>query len=212
VGAAAGHFLAAARGHGFEVSGIEPAPSVAARARERLGVDVRAGFLEDADLPAESFAAICMWHVLEHLPDPRGAVARVREALRPGGFLFLEVPNVASYWARRRGPRWFHLDPAHHVAHYAPSSLGQLMGDAGLEPVLLESFPALGYLRPARAARPAALAAQARELALLRTAPRRPHPDAHELLRAVARRPTTRTGPLEPVVRRTAARRPQREP
>jgi 2-polyprenyl-3-methyl-5-hydroxy-6-metoxy-1,4-benzoquinol methylase len=188
VGAAAGHFLALAREAGFQVSGIEPAPSVAASARTRQRVDVRTGFLEDAELSPGSFDAVCMWHVLEHLPEPRAALGRAREALRPGGFLFLEVPNVESYWARRSGRDWFHLDPAHHLAHYAPRSLGRLLKLTDLEPVLTETFPALGYLRPGRALRPGALAAQARELALLRTLPRHPHPDSHELLRAVARR------------------------
>ena len=194
IGAAAGHFLDEARRAGFEGIGIEPAPSVAERARERLGVDVRAGFVEEADFPAGSFDAVCGWHVLEHLAEPRAALERIRTWLRPGGYLLLEVPNVDSFYARRRGPRWFHLDPEHHVDHYGPRSLGTLLERAGFDVIGTETFPALGYVRPGRALRPASLAVQAKELIEVRAWPRRPHPSKHELLRASAQVTTAGSG------------------
>jgi SAM-dependent methyltransferase len=189
VGAAAGHFLDEARSAGFEVSGIEPARPVAERARARFDVDVQPGFVEQADLAPESFDVVCAWHVLEHLAGPRAALETLRTALRPGGHLLLEVPNVESVYARRRGESWFHLDPQHHVGHYAPRSLQTLLERSGLDVLGLETFPALGYVRPGRALRPASVAVQLKELADVRSTPRRPHPDRHELLRAFARRP-----------------------
>ena len=186
VGAAAGHFLDEARRAGFEVSGIEPAGPVAERARARFDVDVQAGFVEQADLASQTFDIVCAWHVLEHLAEPRAALERLRTALRPGGHLLLEVPNVASVYARRRGEAWFHLDPEHHVGHYAPRSLQTVLERSGFEVLGMETFPALGYVRPGRALRPASMAVQLKELADVRSAPRRPHPDRHELLRAFA--------------------------
>ena len=187
VGAAAGHFLDEARKAGFEVSGIEPARPVAERARARLGVDVQAGFVEQADLAPGSFDVICAWHVLEHLAEPRTALEKLRTALRPDGHLLLEVPNIESVYARRRGKSWFHLDPDHHVGHYARRSLGVVLERAGFDVLGMETFPALGYVRPGRALRPASIAVQLKELADVRSAPRRPHPSKHELLRAFAR-------------------------
>jgi SAM-dependent methyltransferase len=188
IGAAAGHFLDEARKAGFEGIGIEPAPGVAARARAR-GHDVRTGFIEEADLPTNAFDAVCAWHVVEHLAEPLPVLAHVREWLRPGGYLLLEVPNLESVYARRRGPRWFHLDPQHHLGHYGPRPLACLLERSGFELLATETFPALGYVRPAGVLRPTILALQAKELLDVRAWPRRPHPTKHELLRAVARVP-----------------------
>jgi SAM-dependent methyltransferase len=46
--------------------------------------------------PSESFDLIILDNVLEHLPDQRGALRRIDELLRPGGVLYLLVPN--KYW------------------------------------------------------------------------------------------------------------------
>jgi 2-polyprenyl-3-methyl-5-hydroxy-6-metoxy-1,4-benzoquinol methylase len=190
VGAAGGHFLDEARDAGFECVGLEPAPGYAESARERFGLDVRAGFVEDADLPAASFDVVCAWHVVEHLADPRAALERVRTLLHEGGHLLVEVPNIDSVYAKRRRARWFNLDPEHHVGHYSRASLQALLLATGFELLAMETFPMLGYVRPARALRPGNVAVQAKELLDVRTRPRSPHPSKHELLRAFARRPS----------------------
>ena len=82
VGAAGGAFVAEARDAGYDARGIEPTPAFAAHARERLGVDVAEGTLEDARLRPGSLDAVTMWHVLEHVPRPVEQLRRVREALR----------------------------------------------------------------------------------------------------------------------------------
>jgi SAM-dependent methyltransferase len=190
IGAAAGYFLDEARKAGFDCVGIEPAPGVAARARERFGLDVIAGFIEKADLPGRGFDAACAWHVVEHLAEPLPALSRVRGWLRPGGYLLIEVPNVESVYARRKGPGWLKLDPDHHLGHYGPRPLARLLERSGFELLETETFPGLGYFRPARALGPTALAMQAKELVSVRARPRHPHPTKHELLRAVARVPS----------------------
>lgn len=187
IGSAAGFFLDEARRAGFEPVGIEPAREVAEAASRRFGLPVTAALVEDAPLEERAFDVACGWHALEHIPEPAPALERLRGSLRPGGLLVLEVPNAGSVTARRQGMSWFHLDLDHHVAHYAPRSLRALLERAGFAVLATESFPALGYLRPARALHPRSLVAQAKELARVRALPRRPHPWKHELLRAVAR-------------------------
>jgi SAM-dependent methyltransferase len=186
IGAAEGHFLEAARASGFAVRGIEPAESAARAARARAGVEVETGFVEDVELEAEGFDAICAWHVLEHVPEPAGALERLRTALRGGGVLFLEVPNAESPAARAAD--WPHWAPEYHVAHYGPASLRALLERAGMAPVAIDTFPGTGYYPPRKALAPGQLLSYAREAVATRGLPRRPHPTRHELLRAVARR------------------------
>ena len=187
VGAANGTFLRAARDAGFDVFGIEPAPGLAQRARELSGAEVATGFIEDAELPDEPFDAICAWHVLEHIPKPQPSLQRLRRVVRDDGWLFLEIPNITSVRAQRKGTDWLPLDPENHVGFYTPEQLADVLGQAGFELQEAHSVSALSYYRPRLALRPSALALRAYDTLTSRTLQSRPHPHKHELLRAVAR-------------------------
>jgi len=80
IGCAAGEYLAYLRGQGWEVQGIEVDPEAAQQARELLGIDVRTGAAEARlpELPTHQFVVVSMWHVLEHVDDPRAVLAEVR--------------------------------------------------------------------------------------------------------------------------------------
>jgi 2-polyprenyl-3-methyl-5-hydroxy-6-metoxy-1,4-benzoquinol methylase len=186
IGAAAGHFVEAARDAGYEPVGIEPAADLARRATERVGVPVLAGFLEEVELPDGEFDVACAWHVVEHIIDPHNALVRLRKTMKPGATLLVEVPNIESVQAKRRGARWANLDLRHHVGHYTPAAIRALLTNAGFRDVTTETFPMRGYLRPGRALRPIELAAAVKEVATVRAAPWKAHPTKHELLRAVA--------------------------
>jgi SAM-dependent methyltransferase len=187
VGCASGWFLAEARAVGYEVVGIEPAAEMAAAARERSGAEVRVAMLEDADLPPGRFDVAAAFHVLEHLAQPRGTLAALRDALRPGGVLLLELPNVAALRARRDGESWYATEPAHHVAHYSPAALDALLRAAGFEPETIESVHPGTLLGTRETFGAKGLAFMAREAVSARAWIRTPHPWKFDLLRAVAR-------------------------
>jgi transcription elongation factor Elf1 len=186
IGAAEGGFLEVMRDAGFSVFGVEPAEGLAQIARDQRGIDVRAGFIEDVELPTEPFDIVCAWHVLEHITKPHASIRRLRESIAEDGKFFIEIPNIESVKAKRTTTEWFHLDPRHHVAFYNEAQLGKLLGDCGFELIDTSSISGFSYLRPGRALRPAELAARGLEAATTRTLPNRPHPWKHELLRAVA--------------------------
>jgi len=187
IGSAVGYFLAAAKRAGFEPTGIEPAEELARAARERFGVDARAGFVEDAELEPASFEAVCMWHVLEHIPDPQRVLRRLLDVLTPAGVLAIEVPNAGSEEARHLGAAWPHWDPAHHVGHYTPASLRALVEGAGFAVVRVDTLSGVAYYPPRQAVQPRALFDSVVLATRMRALPRRPHPSRHELLRLVAR-------------------------
>jgi 2-polyprenyl-3-methyl-5-hydroxy-6-metoxy-1,4-benzoquinol methylase len=186
VGAAGGAFVAEAQAAGYAATGVEPAPAFAAFARERLGVDVRTATIEDADLEPQSFDVVGMWHVLEHLHEPAATLARVHEALRPGGHLAVEVPNAGSTIARAMGPAWPMLEPEVHVAQYTAAALQAVMRSAGLEVVHVSATTIAPYLRPLHRLRPRALSHSVKWAIRGRGAD---PSERGELLRAVARRP-----------------------
>jgi 2-polyprenyl-3-methyl-5-hydroxy-6-metoxy-1,4-benzoquinol methylase len=133
VGCGSGRFLALLRRAGWQVSGIEPDPLAAAAARERYGIEVLAGSIEAAGLPAHSFDAVVLSHVVEHVSDPAALLAACRRLLRPGGRLALSTPNAESRGHRRFGAAWLHLDVPRHLFLFSAPALAALLERAGFE-------------------------------------------------------------------------------
>jgi SAM-dependent methyltransferase len=76
---------------------------------------------------------VVIWHVLEHLHDPKGTLHEANRILRPGGRLVVAVPNLSSLQARWAGAGWFHLDLPRHLWHFPLASLRMLLSDCGFE-------------------------------------------------------------------------------
>jgi SAM-dependent methyltransferase len=84
-------------------------------------------------LDAMTFDAVVAFHVLEHLPDPRGFLETLTQRLAPGGQAWIEVPDVMSHWRSRT-----YVQPA-HLSYFSASLLRRLAVAAGLE--VLECGP-----------------------------------------------------------------------
>lgn len=190
VGAAGGAFVLEAGHAGFTAEGVEPTPGFAALARDRLGVAVCTGTVESLAVSDASYAAVTLWHVLEHIPRPRAELERLRSALIPGGVLAVEVPNAGGVLARRHGAAWASLQPEVHVGQYTPAALRALLHGAGYRDVEVGTVTVWPYLTRRERAAPRELAHRLRTGGWLRSA-RVAHPTGHELLRAFARSPVT---------------------
>lgn len=104
IGIGYGTVLQAARDAGWEVEGLDVSKWSAEHARRTLGIPVTVGDVFSADLGADAFDTIHLSHSLEHMPEPRATLARIRPWLRPEGVLVIEVPNqLDDFYA---GVRW----------------------------------------------------------------------------------------------------------
>jgi len=100
IGAGDGALLDAFHDAGVgRLAGLEIHEDAAARLSAK-GFDGMYGRIETTTLPPESFDVVSMIQVIEHVAEPRDVIAKCRAALRPGGVLLLETPNMAS-WDRR---------------------------------------------------------------------------------------------------------------
>jgi len=81
------------------------------------------------------YHAIFLRHVLEHHPEPRRLLGELIATLRPGGRLFIEVPNRRSVWASVFGRCYFGYYLPRHLMHFDAASLESLMRQAGCESV-----------------------------------------------------------------------------
>jgi SAM-dependent methyltransferase len=131
IGAGFGHFLKAVGG-GCAASGVELSPHAVAWSREHFGVRSDVGSTYDIpwnhDRP---FQAVTCWDVIEHLEDPRRALAEMRAHLQEDGWLFLSTPDAGAAIARLMGRHWHYLDPIQHINLFSLRNLTRLLEDHG---------------------------------------------------------------------------------
>jgi SAM-dependent methyltransferase len=84
---------------GSQVTAVEPDGRVVTTYKDRSDVDVRIAKLEHTELEAEAYDFAYCCQTLEHADSPAGMIARMHAALKMGGTMFIEVPNleVISY-------------------------------------------------------------------------------------------------------------------
>jgi SAM-dependent methyltransferase len=132
VGCGRGVLLSALARRGFEAHGFEMSQAAATGVDRRAIVRIGTS-LEEAHYPQRHFDQVILWHVLEHLPEPRRTLDEVRRILQPGGRLVVAVPNYSSLQARCCGAGWFHLDPPRHLFHFPVAALRQLVESVGFQ-------------------------------------------------------------------------------
>jgi SAM-dependent methyltransferase len=135
VGSGSGEFVHEMGRQGMHAVGIEPNEAQAAYARSQ-GLDVRTGSIAAGMFPPASFDVITLFQVAEHLSNPVRDLATLREYLRPGGMLVVDVPSYnnprflvyrASGW--RKIVRKDFIRP--HVFYYTPDVLSAVVERAG---------------------------------------------------------------------------------
>jgi 2-polyprenyl-3-methyl-5-hydroxy-6-metoxy-1,4-benzoquinol methylase len=136
VGAGDGGFVSRLAAAGFAARGIEPSERGARIARTR-GAAVERAAIDDLALDPNTLDGVVVWHVLEHLDDPAGAMRRIATWLRPGGRAVVACPNLASLQARIGGDRWFHQDVPRHLTHFTAEGLALLLEQAGFRVELI---------------------------------------------------------------------------
>ena len=132
VGCGRGVALSPLADRGLEVHGLEVNEQAARGADPRASIRI-ADDLVAAQYEAEQFDQIVIWHVLEHLPDPRGTLVECARLLKPGGRLVVAVPNFASWQASFGGPGWFHLDAPRHLFQFPLPALRALLERCGFD-------------------------------------------------------------------------------
>ena len=130
VGCASGEMLHQFRNQGWSVSGCDPSPSAISQAKAIFGIEADLGGEEIAVTRQSGLDLILVCHVLEHLYDPPATLARLHDALAPGGHLVLEVPCAIA--PETLPPGWFTFE---HLHYYQPQILERLLRNAGFEPV-----------------------------------------------------------------------------
>ena len=168
VGCSDGRYLAEFKNAGWQTCGVEVSAYSASQAREKYGLKVHCVSAEEIDPSWGPFDLVRMKHCIEHLPDPRAVLARIAEALGPGGFLVLDTDNagglrstvensiraalgrsaarslVKAFTGRDLDSRYGRLSPPIHLYTFDLHTLGRLLGEFRLE-IVHSLCPAQGH-------------------------------------------------------------------
>lgn len=145
IGAGKGEVLRIAREAGWETTGIETSSKFADHAACYSGAQILRKPLEHCDFASNAFDAVVLGAVLEHLYNPDQVIKEVARILKPGGALFIDVPNerglyflLGNLYQRLRFRNWVvNLAPTfspYHVFGFSPRSLRALLAKHGLQP------------------------------------------------------------------------------
>lgn len=153
IGCGNGAFLDVARHLGWQTVGVDFDASAVEVSRS-LGLDVRLGSVSVLDPAVEQFDGITLSHLIEHVHDPEDLLRACHRLLKPGGWIWLETPNIESAGHGLYGRNWLHLDPPRHLVLFTPSALVDLLGKVGFtgaedqpyQPVCAPSFGASDYI------------------------------------------------------------------
>ncbi|HEV7394866.1 MAG TPA: methyltransferase domain-containing protein [Pyrinomonadaceae bacterium] len=159
VGAGRGEILRAAKIAGWEATGIEPSTVFAEYAAKYSGLEVLRKPLEECGLDDNSIDTVILAAVLEHLYNPNEVIREIARILRPGGALFIDVPNeaglyfrVGNLYQRLRGRDWVvNLAPTFapfHVFGFTPKSLKALLSKHGFEVRKWYVYPGTSFVPP----------------------------------------------------------------
>ena len=87
----------------------------------------------------EQWDAAFLLDVIEHLPDDLQALRQAREALKPGGYLFVTAPAFPQFWS-------YNDEMVNHLRRYCRSDLSRLAHQSGLK--LCDSRYFMFFLSP----------------------------------------------------------------
>ncbi|MBN1359687.1 MAG: class I SAM-dependent methyltransferase [Sedimentisphaerales bacterium] len=117
---------------GWNVAGVDPAPWAR--------TDAYRVFADMAQVPRDFYDVVMCTSVLEHIPDPAGMLKLALEVAKPGGIVYMSVPNFGSWAAKCRPERMRAQEVPHHCSFFTARDLRRLCARAGARSYRVRSY------------------------------------------------------------------------
>lgn len=145
-GAGTGAFLETCKKNKWEALGIEPDETARRVMAEKFSISTKSSLADiGSDNAFSEFDVVTAWHVLEHVPDLKETIERIKGMMKPNSIFIVAVPNPASDDAKYYKEYWAAYDVPRHLWHFAPADMIRLMKDCGFKhketrPMAFDSF------------------------------------------------------------------------
>lgn len=138
VGCFCGLLLEEARKQGFKIYGVEKEKLAAKLAQKRLNINII-----DQDFEQYRnghFDVITLIDVLEHLPNLRKILIKIRKMLNKNGILYLQSPNIEGLMFRLTKGKWNWLLPPNHLYQFSTKSLKKILRENGFNILSVKTY------------------------------------------------------------------------
>ena len=122
-GCGTGEFLHACQKKGWKITGVEPSQLARNQASELTGISI---YNDLNSIQEETFDAITLWHVLEHVPELDIVLTTLKSKLKPHGTIFIAVPNYKSADSKKYQNHWAAYDVPRHLWHFSYKNISIL--------------------------------------------------------------------------------------
>jgi SAM-dependent methyltransferase len=131
IGCGNGFFLEEALAQGYQhVQGVEPSRMAVLGASPSVQPNILCDMMRPGLFTPEQFDVVCMFQVLDHIPDPGILVEECFKILKPGGLVLCLNHNIASASARLLQERSPIID-IEHTYLYCPVTISHLFKKHG---------------------------------------------------------------------------------
>lgn len=128
LGCGTGDTLVLLKEMGWDVYGMDIDEKAILTGRKRGLKNLKLGTYRDLDkYPDNYFDAIRLYHVIEHLDDPKLCLSLLWKKLKKGGELIMGTPNRDSLVSKVFKSYWYNLDPPRHLFIFSPRTLRRLV-------------------------------------------------------------------------------------
>lgn len=125
IGCGTGYFSGYMSHRNWHVTAIEKDDATREFAQKKWGLKVLPSDTLK-DLESNSFDAITLWHVLEHIQSLNETMEQIYRILKDDGIAFIALPNCSSYDAQHYQMFWAAYDLPRHLWHFNPMSFKRL--------------------------------------------------------------------------------------
>ena len=129
----AGAFFELAQARGWDAHGTELGEWAGEAAKSRGLKNLHVGTLSTLQFQPGSFDVVYAAQVFEHLPRPTVDLGEIKRILKPGGLLYIDVPNYRTLSIVLGRDDFMLNEPPQHLNYFRPTVLAAMLRSAGFE-------------------------------------------------------------------------------
>jgi 2-polyprenyl-3-methyl-5-hydroxy-6-metoxy-1,4-benzoquinol methylase len=131
IGCGDGKYLKMVKPFVAEAEGLELSPPQVKLLREE-GFTCYDVMIDEME-PPKQYDIVCMYALLEHVPNVQEFLSHLKKYVKPGGHIFIEVPNRKNVLVNGFDIEEFktHYYRPVHLYYFTPKSLGKLLEQSG---------------------------------------------------------------------------------
>lgn len=133
IGCGTGYFLRKLHDAGYDVTGIDCSENILSQVPNNLRSKIIIGDLIEQKLKDSSFDVVVMKQVFEHIPNIGEYADEIRRILKPGGIVYLEMPNYGAFEATLFGKYWYNLEIPRHLHQFTLHTFNYFFKKHGFE-------------------------------------------------------------------------------